>query len=289
MVRCGTVGDESVLVPKNVSGQLTGDPHVELAAYFSKPGYEKYGRFIFAALGAIPWVGGIIAASAAMHAEKEQERVNLLMYRWLEEHEGTFKRLEETVAAMVARMEEIGEQVNERLEDERYLGLVRHGFRVWDGASSSEKRDFVRRTLTNAAGTKMCSDDVVRLFLQWIEQYNELHFRVIRIIYKSPGLTRADIWRELHGGLVREDSAEADVFKLLMTDLSIGHVLRQERDVTANGEFLSKPRATRRGTRSPVLKSAFDDEKPYELTEAGSQFVHYAMDEVAPRLGAVQP
>jgi hypothetical protein len=37
--------------------------------------------------------------------------------------------------------------------------------------------------------------------------------------------------------------------------------------------------------RSPVVKSAFDNGKAYEMTELGSQFVHYAMNEVVPRLG----
>jgi hypothetical protein len=280
------MGDETALAPSNAADALEGEPQVELAAYFAKPGYEKYGRFVFAVLSAIPWVGSIMAASVALHAEKEQGRVNYLMYRWLEEHQNAYKRLEATLGKMIGRMEEIGEQVDERLQDDRFLGLVRHGFRVWDEATSDEKRDFVRRTLTNAAGTKLCSDDVVLLFLQWIEQYNELHFRVIRIVYRSPGITRADIWNELHGGKVREDSAEADLFKLMIHDLSLGHVIRQERETTADGRFLSPTRTARRATRSPVLKSAFDDGKAYELTELGTQFVHYAMNEVVPRLGS---
>jgi hypothetical protein len=34
------------------------------------------------------------------------------------------------------------------------------------------------------------------------------------------------------------------------------------------------------------LKSAFDDEEEYELTELGKQFVRYTMDEVMPRIAA---
>ncbi len=37
--------------------------------------YKKYGRFVFAALSSIPWIGGLIGASAAMHAELEQGQV----------------------------------------------------------------------------------------------------------------------------------------------------------------------------------------------------------------------
>jgi hypothetical protein len=148
------MSDDSALVSTD-SNAIDADPQVEFAAYFAKPGYEKYGRFVFAVLSAIPWVGSVIAASAALHAEKEQGRVNYLMYRWVEEHQNAYKRLEGTVTRMIGRMEEIGAQVDERLQDEKFLGLVRQGFRVWDEASTEEKRDFVRRALTNAAGTKL--------------------------------------------------------------------------------------------------------------------------------------
>ena len=32
------------------------------------------------------------------------------------------------------------------------------------------------------------------------------------------------------------------------------------------------------------MKSAFDDEEPYELTELGKQFVHYVFAEVVKRI-----
>jgi hypothetical protein len=34
------------------------------------------------------------------------------------------------------------------------------------------------------------------------------------------------------------------------------------------------------------MKSAFDDEEPYELTELGKQFVHYVFSEVVQRIGS---
>src|SRR5277367_2585909 len=148
------MSNDGALVPADPADATEGaDPQVALAVYLSNPDYEKYGRFIFAALSAIPWVGSMIGAAAALHAEQEQGRVNLLMYRWLEEHQHAYRRLEATVAEMVNRMEEIGDTVAERVKDDAFLGLVRRGFRVWDGADSEEKRGYVRRTLTNAAGT----------------------------------------------------------------------------------------------------------------------------------------
>ncbi len=259
--------------------------HDELARLLSDTDRQKYGRFIFAILGAIPWVGAIFAASAALLAEKEQGRVNNLVARWLEEHETKYAKLEDTMGRMVGRLEQIGAGAADRVQDEQYLGLVRRGFRVWDEASTDEKRDYVRRTLTNAAGTKICSDDVVRLFLQWIGTYDELHFRAIRVLYKKPGATRSDMWAAMHGESVREDSAEADLFKLIIRDLSTGSVIRQHRETTYDGRFIAHKALTRSKGRSGVLASAFDDDKPYELTELGSQFVHYALNEVAPRLG----
>ena len=32
------------------------------------------------------------------------------------------------------------------------------------------------------------------------------------------------------------------------------------------------------------MKSAFDDEEKYELTQLGKQFVHYAMTELPPKI-----
>jgi len=148
----------------------------------------------------------------------------------------------------------------------------------------------IRRLLSNAAGTSLAADDLVRLFIDWVDQYHEVHFAVIRVIFRNPGATRSEIWEQVYGRGVRENSAEADLFKLLMRDLSTGGVLRQHRETTADGQFLRKPRATvRRGYASPVMKSAFDDTEQYELTELGKQFVHYVLSDVVPRLGGNPP
>jgi len=275
--------DELVRTPAR---PIDEGPKEALARYLNSPDYGKYGRFIFAILGAIPWVGSIFAASAAIHGEQAQGKVNHLMFRWVEEHEQAYRRLEETVQKVVQRIEEIGPSAQQRLDDEKFLGLTRRAFQVWDEATSEEKREYVRRTVTNAAATKLCSDDLVRLFLQWIAQYDELHFRVIKVLYRDPLSTRADIWDEIHGETVRENSAEADLFKLIIRDLSTGSVLRQHRDTTHDGQFVASPRARTRQRRSRVLASAFDDDKPYELTELGGQFVHYVLNEVVPRIGS---
>ena len=126
---------------------------------------------------------------------------------------------------------------------------------------------------------------MVRLFLDWLELYHEVHFAVIREIFRNPGSTRYEIWTSLYGtDLPREDSAEADLFKLMIRDLSTGGVLRQERDTNAVGQFVRKQPPRRRSGAPATLESAFEDTKPYVLTELGRQFVHYTMNEVVTRL-----
>jgi hypothetical protein len=253
-------------------------------------GYRKYVRFILAALSSVPWVGGLIGGSGSLQAEFDQGKVNSLQQKWLEAHSERLRDLASALMEVINRVEEVAASVQgasqERLETEAYLTLVRKGFRVWDQADTNEKRRLVQRLLANAGATSLTSDGVVRLFIDWIERYHEAHFAVIREVYANPGSTRADIWAAVHGSEPREDSAEADLFKLLIGDLSIGHVIRQHREKNYAGEFIKKPRPGRH-QGSSTMKSAFDDTEAYELTELGKQFVHYAMTDVVPRIGGV--
>ncbi len=101
---------------------------------------------------------------------------------------------------------------------------------------------------------------------------------------RNPGSTRAEIWEIIHGENVQEDSAEADLFKLLIRDLSMGAVIRQARETDGAGNFV-RQRPRRKGRLPATLSSAFDDDKDYVLTKLGTQFVHYTMNEIVPRLG----
>jgi len=240
-----------------------------------------------AALSSVPWVGGLIAAAASFYGEKDQSKVNVLQRQWLEEHRERLKDLGAAISEVTERLEQFGDEVKERLESEEYLGIVRQAFRVWDQADTKEKRRLVQQVLAHAGSASITSDDVVRLFIQWIELYHEAHFAVIREVFKNSGSTRADIWIAIHGQQVREDSAEADLFKMLIRDLSTGGVIRQRRETTYDGHYVKRKPASRTGTS--MMKSAFDDTDPYELTELGSQFVHYTMNEIVPRVGSGGP
>src|ERR1700726_834588 len=143
---------------------------------------------------------------------------------------------------IINRFENLGATIDERIQSEGYLQLVRRAFRVWDEASTEEKRRYVGNVVANAAGTRLCSDDVIRLFLDWLNTYHESHFAVIRGIYNKQGVSRFEIWDEIYGQLPREDSAEADLFRFLIRDLSTGGVIRQERETNRAGQFLRKRR-----------------------------------------------
>jgi len=255
----------------------------ELSARLAQKKSAKYARVLLAALSGIPWVGSFLGAAGTYSAEVENEKFGELQRLWLEEHESKLGKLSRTLTAILARLENFGEDLQERIQSEEYLSLVRQGFRAWDQAETEEKREFIRKLLENAGGMKLCEDDLVRLFINWIDAYHEAHFSVIRVLHQNEASSRAEIWSDIHGGEVREDSAEADLFKLLIRDLSTGGVIRQHRETTADGQFRArKGGGTKRA--SPVMKSAFDDREQYELTELGKQFVRYTMDDLVPQL-----
>jgi hypothetical protein len=176
--------------------------------------------------------------------------------------------------------------VQERIESPEYLALVKKSFRGWDEADTEEKRNMFKKLITNAGAITLCPDDLIRLFLNWIDQYHEAHFMVIKEIYRNPGITRARIWDSIHGQRPRDDSAEADLFKYLIRDLSTGDVIRQERETDGHGQFIKKEsRGQARESSSRVMESAFEQTKPYVLTKLGQQFVHYVMEDVVPQIG----
>jgi hypothetical protein len=132
----------------------------------------------------------------------------------------------------------------------------------------------------------MINKPFIAYLCQPLNLYSELHFAVIGSIYNDEGVTRARIWEKVGKEEVREDSAEADLFRLLIRDLSTGGIVRQHREKDYGGNFLRKPaKRLRKGMPvSSTMESAFEDTKGYELTELGRQFVHYAMTDLPVRI-----
>jgi len=100
-------------------------------------------KFALAAMGSIPWVGGFISASVSLKMEQGGIHRDSLQTKWLEEHAAKLERLKSTLEEVVERFEAIGEQVDERIQTDEYLDLVRRAFRAWDRADTDEKRGYV--------------------------------------------------------------------------------------------------------------------------------------------------
>jgi len=235
--------------------------------------------------GAVPFAGGVFGAAAGAWSEAEQEHWNKVFRSWLKLQEDELREIGITIAEILSRINLNDESVSLRIESPEYLSLLKKCFRDWAAAESEEKRVMVRNLLTAAAVYRICPDDVLRMFVQWIETYSEGHFKVMKFIYKHSGCTRAEIWAAVRGERVREDSSEADLFKLYIHDLSTGHVIRQHRETDYYGNFV-KTQTRARTNQSGLMKSAFDHEKPYELTELGTQFVRYTVEGVMPSIAA---
>jgi hypothetical protein len=246
----------------------------------------KVARFALACLSGVPYAGGPIGAVAGAWSDAEQDHFKKLLASWLKLQEDEIREIGKTLIEVMVRLNKADENTQKRVESPEYLSLVRKAFRDWSAAESEEKRILIRNLLSNAAGTKVCGDDIIRLFIEWIDRYSEGHFRVIREIFLTPGKTRLEIWEKIHGKSVREDSAEADLFKLYVHDLSVGHVIRQHRETDYLGRFIKPAPKKPTKTADHYMTSAFDDEKQYELTELGKWFVHYTMNEIVPKLKA---
>lgn len=114
-----------------------------------------------------------------MPGDEKNQRADSFRTRWLEIHHQKIGLLGDTLAGIEDRFEKLGPEVEERVQSEEYLTLVRQTFRTWDDAE-----------------------------------------------------------------------------------------------------------VTKRGTAPTTLESAFEDTKPYVVTELGKQFVHYTMNDVVVRISA---
>lgn len=253
-----------------------------------KPGGAVARALLNVVSGMIPGAGGLLSAAASAWGEKDQSKVNEFLHHLAEMLAAEMHEKHQTILELTSRIDMQDEKITDRVKSPEYQAILRKAFRDWAGTESEQKREFVRNILSNAAQTTIVSDDVVKLFLEWIRDYSELHFAVISKIYNNAGITRGGVWRALGRERVREDSADADLFRLIFHDLSTGRIVRQHRQTDGYGNFLTKGSQRRsppapKGTSRPI-KSSFDDDDAYELTDLGQQFVHYAMTEVPPKL-----
>ncbi|MFC1590276.1 hypothetical protein ACFL42_02140 [Candidatus Omnitrophota bacterium] len=226
---------------------------------------------------------GLFGAGASAWSETEQDKFKKIFISWLRLQEDEFIEISKTMGEVMIRLDTQDDNVQQRIQSPEYLKLIKKCFRDWSAAESEEKRILIRNLLCNAAGgEKICGDNIIRMFVEWIDRYSEGHFAVIRVTYKNPSITRYGMWQQIHGQEVQENSAEADLFRLFVHDLSLGRVIRQHRETDYDGRFMKNTR--KRKSSGQYMTSAFDDEKEYELTELGRWFVHYTMNEMVPKI-----
>lgn len=235
---------------------------------------KKYSRIILSCLSVTPWIGGILSAAAAADSEKDQGQINELQKQWLEEHTRMFGELSSLLSEVFDRLDNM-ENIDDRIQSAEYLKIVRRSFQAYDRCDDDIRRSAIRNIIVNSACISYCHDNVVKLFAEWINLYSELHFQVISKIFNNTGISRGEIWQGLVGDIPADNSAEADLYRLLIHDLSIGKIIRQYKPTNHRGQFILNQKSKR--TANSTAKSPFDFHEPYELTELGKQFVHYVL------------
>jgi hypothetical protein len=132
------------------------------------PGGIAIRAILNAASGAIPFGGGVLAAASAAWSEREQGKVNKALEHWLQMLEMELAEKAQTILEIIARLNLTDEKISERVASTEYQSLLRKAFREWPGGESEKKRELVRNILAHAADANLASDDVVRLFIQWL-------------------------------------------------------------------------------------------------------------------------
>lgn len=65
-------------------------------------------KFVLAALGSIPWVGGFLSAAASYKAEEGSIKQDSLQTQWLEEHHEKILKLKSTLEEIQHRFDSLG-------------------------------------------------------------------------------------------------------------------------------------------------------------------------------------
>ena len=82
-------------------------------------------KFGLAAIGAIPWVGGFIAA--AIELRENPAKIDNLQKQWLEHHTAKIEKLQDVLIGIAQRLDNFGDDINERIESPEFLDLLTKG------------------------------------------------------------------------------------------------------------------------------------------------------------------
>lgn len=274
-------------IKESITGEIITGAEKEFIEVFTTGGNDKYGRLFLSAFSVIPWIMPL-SIMANLKAEIDQDRMNNAIKMWLKEHNGKFTELVNTINDILFRLDNFGDEVQERIESPEYINLVRQAFRVWDKADTTEKRFMIKQLLTNAGAITLCPDDQIRLFIDWIERYHESHFAVLKEIYTHEPITKGRMFDNLHPeGRPREDSAQAGLFGYLIRELNMGGIIHLKKQTNSLGQTMkvTSRTSTSRSNTSDTTESHFEDTKPWVLTALGKEFVRYVMEDIDPQLG----
>lgn len=71
---------------------------------------------------------------------------------WVEEHHRKLIELARMLEEIRSRFDSLGSEIDERIQSEGYLSLVRKAFWTWDDSDTQEKRRMLGNAVINAGG-----------------------------------------------------------------------------------------------------------------------------------------
>ena len=141
--------------------------------------------------GAIPLVGGLLSAAISAWSEHEQDHVNKVFKQWLQMLEDELREKAKTIVEVMARVDSNDEKTRKRIELDEYQTILKKAFRNWSNIDLRSKTAKNQKSLGQCRCRRvLASDDVVKLFLDWIDLYSDFHFEVIGEIYRNRHITR---------------------------------------------------------------------------------------------------
>lgn len=105
-------------------------------------------KLVLAALSSIPWVGILVSAAKDIKADDDADRQNYLLKLWVEQHQRKLMDLGQMFQEVQSRFENFGNEIDERIESDAYLALIRKSFRVWDQSDTEKKRRMLGKSLS---------------------------------------------------------------------------------------------------------------------------------------------
>jgi hypothetical protein len=119
---------EDTLISLNIDKEAEAFLRAEIAKASASERRALLEKFVLAALGSIPWIGGFLSAAASFKAEQGTRDSNRLHTQWLEEHANKLGDLRNTLDQVIGRFNDLGREIDERIQNEEYLQLVRRSF-----------------------------------------------------------------------------------------------------------------------------------------------------------------